>query len=200
MKTIIILIAFIASCIWAFDVKNLSDCTESERKIDIHWEEFTIKCQKPVEYEIEIDIMWHELYGFSEDIYTENGKKTDAVYFDPDGDAHHEISEQDEYGVYVSMNNQIISTNMANKLLMKKWKYFKKLKKQIETNEYVPEGGWYGDNNGDCPSSWQDSDGNCKEGWNNEETVYKSENKVENTEPKDPYTEYRIAQIMEKYK
>lgn len=33
-----------------------------------------------------------------------------------------------------------------------------------------------------------------------EESVYESENEVEDTEPKDTYTEYRIAQIMGKYK
>ena len=166
MKKIIILITIIASCIWAFDVKNLSDCTVSERDYD-NWEQFTIKCHSPVEYEIDIDISWHDLISYSEHIYTDNGKKTDAVYFDPEGDAHHEISKQDEYGVYVSMNNQIISTNKANKMLMKKWEYFKKLKRRIEsnTNEYVPDGGWYSDNKDDCPPSWKTSDGTCKNEW-----------------------------------
>lgn len=137
MKKIIILITFIASCIWAFDVKNLSDCTVSERHIGVHHdgEHFEIKCHAPVEYEIKIDIMWHEVVTSSEYVYTNDNKKTEAIYFDSDGDAHHEISEQDEYDVYVSMNDQIISTNKADKLLMKKWEYFKKLKKQIETNE-----------------------------------------------------------------
>lgn len=164
MKKIIILIALIASCIWAFDVKNLSDCTISE-KSDIQWDKFTIKCQHPIEYEIEVNIEWHELNDITEYIYTANGKKTDALYFDPEGKAHHEISEQDEYGVYVSMNNQIISDNTLNKLLMKKWKYFKKLRKQIDTNEYVPDGGWYRDNKDDCPPSWKNSDGTCKNEW-----------------------------------
>lgn len=137
MKKIIILILIIASCIWAFDVKNLSDCTVSKRHVSDSndWNEFTIKCHSPVEYEIEIDIMWHDIYRCSEYIYTDNGKKTDAVFFDPKGWAHHEISEMDEYGVYVSMNNQIISTNKANRLLMKKWEYFKKLKSRIESEE-----------------------------------------------------------------
>ena len=137
MKKIIILITFIASCIWAFDVKNLSDCTVSESHIGIHHDgnAFTIKCHAPVEYEIKICIMWHEVVTSSEYVYTNDSKKAEAIYFDSDGDtAHHEISEQDEYGVYVSMNDQIISANKADKLLMKKWEYFKKLKKQIETN------------------------------------------------------------------
>lgn len=135
MKKIIILIAFIASCIWAFDVKNLSDCTISEKKSDIHWDMFTIKCQNPIEYEIEVNIRWHELDDITEYIYTANGKKTDALFFDPEGNAHHEISEQDEYGVYVSMNNQIISSNTLKKLLKKKWEYFKKLKRKIENKD-----------------------------------------------------------------
>ena len=136
MKKIIILITFIASCIWAFDVKNLSDCTVSKNHSSngILWEHFEIKCHSPVEYEIEIGILEHEVVTSSESVYTNDSKKTDLIYFDSDGDAHHEISEQDEYDVYVSMNNQIISTNKADKLLMKKWEYFKKLKKQIETN------------------------------------------------------------------
>ena len=137
MKKIIILITFIASCIWAFDVKNLSDCTVSKRHDTINysiWENFKIKCHSPVEYEIKIDIWDHEVSASSESVYTNDSKKTDRIYFDDDGYAHHEISEQDEYDVYVSMNEQIISTNKADKLLMKKWEYFKKLKKQIETN------------------------------------------------------------------
>ena len=137
MKKIIILITFIASCIWAFDVKNLSDCTVSKNNdsgIGILWEHFEIKCHSPIEYGIEIGIMGHEVVTSSESVYTNDSKKTDRIYFDSDGDAHHEISEQDEYDVYVSMNDQIISTNKADKLLMKKWEYFKKLKKQIETN------------------------------------------------------------------
>lgn len=32
-----------------------------------------------------------------------------------------------------------------------------------ETNEYVPEGGWY--NKEDCPPSWKKSDGTCKDEW-----------------------------------
>ena len=137
MKKIIILITFIASCIWAFDVKNLSDCTVSKNHssgIGFLWEHFEIKCHSPIEYGIEIGIMGHEVVTSSESVYTNDSKKTDRIYFDSDGDAHHEISEQDEYDVYVSMNDQIISTNKADKLLMKKWEYFKKLKKQIETN------------------------------------------------------------------
>ena len=137
MKKIITLITIIASCIWAFDVKNLSDCTVSKKHdsgIGFIWEHFEIKCNSPVEYGIEIDITNHELVTSSEYVYTNDSKKTDRIYFDSDGDAHHEISEQDEYDVYVSMNDQIISTNKADKLLMKKWEYFKKLKKQIETN------------------------------------------------------------------
>ena len=137
MEKIIILITFIASCIWAFDVKNLSDCTVSKSHSTVNyniWEVFEIKCHSPVEYEIEIGILGHEVFTSSESVYTNDSKKTDRIYFDSDGDAHHEISEQDEYDVYVSMNEQIISTNKADKLLMKKWEYFKKLKKQIETN------------------------------------------------------------------
>ena len=137
MKKIIILITFIASCIWAFDVKNLSDCTVSKNHSSspgIFWEHFEIKCHSPVEYEIEIGIMGHEVVTSSEYVYTNDSKKTDRIYFDENGDAYHEISEQDEYDVYLSMNEQIISTNKADKLLMKKWEYFKKLKKQIETN------------------------------------------------------------------
>lgn len=137
MKKIIILITFIASCIWAFDVKNLSDCTVSKNSSTspgIFWEHFEIKCHSPVEYEIEIGILGHELATSSESVYTNDSKKTDRIYFDENGDAYHEISEQDEYDVYLSMNEQIISTNKADKLLMKKWEYFKKLKKQIETN------------------------------------------------------------------
>ena len=137
MKKIIILITFIASCIWAFDVKNLSDCTVSKNRSSspgILWEHFEIKCHSPVEYEIEIGILGHELVTSSESVYTNDSKKTDRIYFDENGDAYHEISEQDEYDVYLSMNNQIISNNKADKLLMKKWEYFKKLKKQIETN------------------------------------------------------------------
>lgn len=137
MKKIIILITFIASCIWAFDVKNLSDCTVSKNSSTspgILWEHFEIKCHSPVEYGIEIGILSHDVYTSSEYVYTNDSKKTDRIYFDSDGYAHHEISEQDEYDVYVSMNEQIISTNKADKLLMKKWEYFKKLKKQIETN------------------------------------------------------------------
>ena len=137
MKKIITLITIIASCIWAFDVKNLSDCTVSKNRSSspgILWEHFEIKCHSPVEYEIEIGILGHELVTSSESVYTNDSKKTDRIYFDSDGDAHHEISEQDEYDVYVSMNEQIISNNKADKLLMKKWEYFKKLKKQIETN------------------------------------------------------------------
>lgn len=133
MEKIIILITFIASCIWAFDVKNLSDCTVSKHHSG-SWEHFEIKCHSPVEYEIEIGIMGHEVVTSSESVYTNDSKKTDRIYFDSDGYAYHEISEQDEYDVYVSMNEQIISTNKADKLLMKKWEYFKKLKKQIETN------------------------------------------------------------------
>ena len=133
MKKIIILITFIASCIWAFDVKNLSDCTVSEKHSG-GWEHFEINCHSPVEYGIEIGIMNHEVVESSEYVYTNDSKKTDRIYFDENGDAYHEISEQDEYDVYVSMNNQIISNNKADKLLMKKWEYFKKLKKQIETN------------------------------------------------------------------
>lgn len=137
MKKIIILITFIASCIWAFDVKNLSDCTVSKNRSSspgILWEHFEIKCHSPVEYEIEVGIMGHEVVTSSEYVYTNDSKKTDRIYFDENGDAYHEISEQDEYDVYLSMNKQIISTNKADKLLMKKWEYFKKLKKQIETN------------------------------------------------------------------
>ena len=137
MKKIIILITFIASCIWAFDVKNLSDCTVSKNHSTVNyniWEHFEIKCNSPVEYEINIDILGHEVFASSESVYTNDSKKTDRIYIDSDGDVHHEISEQDEYDVYVSMNDQIISTNKADKLLMKKWEYFKKLKKQIETN------------------------------------------------------------------
>ena len=137
MKKIIILITFIASCIWAFDVKNLSDCTVSKNHSSspgIFWEHFEIKCHSPVEYEIEIGILNHEVFTSSEYVYTNDSKKTDRIYFDENGDAYHEISEQDEYDVYLSMNEQIISTNKADKLLMKKWEYFKKLKKQIETN------------------------------------------------------------------
>lgn len=136
MEKIIIMITFIASCIWAFDVKNLSDCTVSKSPSGNYdgWEQFEIKCHSPVEYEIEIGIFGHEVVTSSESVYTNDSKKTDRIYFDSDGDAHHEISEQDEYDVYVSMNEQIISTNKADKLLMKKWEYFKKLKKQIETN------------------------------------------------------------------
>jgi hypothetical protein len=134
MKKIIILIALIASYIWAFDIKNLSDCTVSE-KLDLGQDKFTIKCQNPVKYEIEVNTWGHELGHISEYIYTDNGKKTDALFFDPEGDAHHQISEQDEYGVYLSMNNQIISSNKLNKLLLKKWDYFKKLRKQIESEE-----------------------------------------------------------------
>ena len=137
MKKIIILITFIASCIWAFDVKNLSDCTVSKNHSSspgIFWEHFEIKCHSPVEYEIEIGIMGHEVVTSSEYVYTNDSKKTDRIYFDENGDAYHEISEQDEYDVYLSMNEQIISTNKADKLLMKKWECFKKLKKQIETN------------------------------------------------------------------
>ena len=137
MKKIITLILIIASCIWAFNIKNLSDCSVSER-FDINVpnsrKEITIKCQNPVKYEINVDIEWHELSRISEYIYTENGKKTDALFFAPDG-AHHEISEMDEYGVYLYMNNQIISSNKLEKLLMKKWEYFKKLKRQIENQE-----------------------------------------------------------------
>ena len=98
------------------------------------WEHFEIKCNSPVEYEIGIGLLGHEVVTSSESVYTNDSKKTDRIYFDEYGDAHHEISEQDEYDVYVSMNKQIISTNKADKLLMKKWEYFKKLKKQIETN------------------------------------------------------------------
>lgn len=137
MEKIIILITFIASCIWAFDVKNLSDCTVSKSHSTVNYnilEHFEIKCHSPVEYEINIDILGHEVFASSESVYTNDSKKTDRIYIDSDGDAHHEISEQDEYDVYVSMNEQIISTNKADKLLMKKWEYFKKLKKQIETN------------------------------------------------------------------
>lgn len=36
---------------------------------------------------------------------------------------------------------------------------------EIETNEYVPEGGWYGDKKDDCPPSWKKSDGTCKDEW-----------------------------------
>ena len=136
MKKIITLITIIASCIWAFDVKNLSDCTVSEKHSGspgILEEHFEIKCHSPVEYEIEIGILNHEVFSSSEYVYTNDSKKTDRIYFN-DGDAYHEISEQDEYDVYLSMNEQIISTNKADKLLMKKWEYFKKLKKQIETN------------------------------------------------------------------
>ena len=133
MKKIIILITFIASCIWAFDVKNLSDCTVSKKHSD-GWEHFEINCHSPVEYGIEIDIMDHEVFASLEYVYTNDSKKTDRFYIDYDGYTHHQIAEQDEYDVYVSMNNQIISTNKADKLLMKKWEYFKKLKKQIETN------------------------------------------------------------------
>lgn len=137
MKKIITLILIAASCIWAFNVKNLSECTVSKRHISDYnnWDEFNIKCHTPIEYEIEIDIMWHDVYRCSEYIYTENGKKTNAVFFDPKGNAHYEISEMDEYGVYINMNNQIISTDKANRLLMKKWEYFKNLKKQIENEE-----------------------------------------------------------------
>ena len=136
MEKIIILITFIASCIWAFDVKNLSDCTVSESHSSDYngWEHFEIRCHSPVEYEIEIGILGHEVFTSSESVYTNDSKKTDHIYFDSHGYAYHEISEQDEYDVYVSMNEQIISTNKADKLLMKKWEYFKKLKKQIETN------------------------------------------------------------------
>ena len=137
MEKIIILITFIASCIWAFDVKNLSDCTVFKDHAVINyniWDHFEIKCHSPVEYKIYIDVWDHEVSGSLESVYTNDIKKTDHIYFDSDGDAHHEISEQDEYDVYVSMNDQIISTNKADKLLMKKWEYFKKLKKQIETN------------------------------------------------------------------
>ena len=137
MEKIIILITFIASCIWAFDVKNLSDCTVSKSHSSTYsniWEHFEIKCHSPVEYEINIGILGHEVVTSSESVYTNDSKKTDRIYFDEYGDAYHEISEQDEYDVYVSMNEQIISTNKADKLLMKKWEYFKKLKKQIETN------------------------------------------------------------------
>lgn len=137
MEKIIILITFIASCIWAFDVKNLSDCIVSKKHDTVNysiWEHFEIKCHSPVEYEIEIDIWDHEVSTSSESVYTNDSKKTDRIYFDENGDAYHEISEQDEYDVYLSMNEQIISTNKADKLLMKKWEYFKKLKKQIETN------------------------------------------------------------------
>ena len=137
MKKIIILITFIASCIWAFDIKNLSDCTVSESHGAVAyngWEHFEIKCHSPVEYGIEIGILGHEVFTSSEYVYTNDRKKTDRIYFDAHGDAYHEISEQDEYDVYLSMNEQIISTNKADKLLMKKWEYFKKLKKQIETN------------------------------------------------------------------
>lgn len=167
MKKIITLILVATSCIWAFNVKNLSDCTVTKRHITDYnnWDEFAIECHSPVEYKIKIDIMWNDVYAYSEHIYTNNGKKTDAVFFDPEGWAHHEISEQDEYNVYVSMNNQKISTDKANRLLMQKWKYFKKLKKQIETNEYVAEGGLYDDNKDDCPPSWKKSDGTCKNEW-----------------------------------
>lgn len=133
MKKIIILITFIASCIWAFDVKNLSDCTVSKSHSGV-WEHFEIKCHSPVEYGIEIDIWGHEVFASLEYVYTNDSKKTDRIYIGSDDYTHHEISEQDEYDVYLSMNDQIISTNKADKLLMKKWEYFKKLKKQIETN------------------------------------------------------------------
>ena len=134
MKKIITLITIIASCIWAFDVKNLSDCTVSKNHDSGGWEHFEIKCHSPVEYGIEIDIMDHEVFASLEYVYTNDSKKTDRFYIDYDDGAHHQIAEQDEYDVYVSMNNQIISNNKADKLLMKKWEYFKKLKKQIETN------------------------------------------------------------------
>lgn len=137
MKKIIILIALIASCIWAFDIKNLSDCTIDEQLDAVfnNLKRLTIKCHSPVEYEIQVDTRWGKLDVISEYIYTKNGKKTDALFFTPGGWAHHEISEQDEYGVYLHLNNQIISSNKLNKLLVKKWEYVKKLKKQIESEK-----------------------------------------------------------------
>jgi hypothetical protein len=45
-----------------------------------------------------------------------------------------------------------------------------------------------------------DSNVNYNKELNNEDSVYSTENEVKETETKDTYTEYRIAQIMEKYK
>lgn len=136
MKKIITLITIIASCIWAFDIKNLSDCTVTDSPSGDYngWELFEITCHSPVKYVIQIGIWEHEVVTSTEYVYTNDRKKTDYIYFDSVAVAHHEISEQDEYDVYLSMNKQIISYNKADKLIMKKWEYFKKLKKQIETN------------------------------------------------------------------